>query len=123
MKRRADAKVYALKRVDIGALPQKVGRYSGNQSAFALLPERTAGSILIKETPLSPLHVSPRAPKKKDLQDALNEIRILASFKHPRLIRWYETFIGTSTPFPRTQQCCLSMPHGHLHACTEKQTP
>jgi NIMA (never in mitosis gene a)-related kinase len=34
---------------------------------------------------------------QKELDDTLNEIRFLASFKHPRLVRWYETFLGTST--------------------------
>lgn len=31
---------------------------------------------------------------QKELDDTVNEIRILASFKHPRLVRWYETFLG-----------------------------
>lgn len=33
---------------------------------------------------------------QKELDDTLNEIRFLASFKHPRLVRWYETFLGAS---------------------------
>jgi NIMA (never in mitosis gene a)-related kinase 1/4/5 len=33
---------------------------------------------------------------QKELDDTLNEIRFLASFKHPRLVRWYETFLGES---------------------------
>jgi len=31
---------------------------------------------------------------QKEVEDTLNEIRFLASFKHPRLVRFYETFLG-----------------------------
>lgn len=31
---------------------------------------------------------------KKDLEDSLNEIRIMASFHHPRIVKLYETFVG-----------------------------
>lgn len=30
----------------------------------------------------------------KELVSALNEIRLLASFSHPRIVRLYETFMG-----------------------------
>jgi len=30
----------------------------------------------------------------KELLSALNEIRLLASFAHPRIVRLYETFLG-----------------------------
>jgi len=49
---------------------------------------------------------------KQDLEDSLNEIRILASFKHPRLIRWYETFVESEL-----QELCIVMelcPYGDL---------
>jgi serine/threonine protein kinase len=29
-----------------------------------------------------------------DINDLLCEIRILASFNHPRIVRWFETFVG-----------------------------
>ena len=48
------------------------------------------------------------------MEDSLNEIRILASFKHPRLIRWYETFVESDL-----QELCIVMelcPYGDLEA-------
>jgi serine/threonine protein kinase len=32
--------------------------------------------------------------ESKDIANALNELRILASFQHPRILRFYEAFIG-----------------------------
>lgn len=44
----------------------------------------------------------------KDLDDSLNEIRILVSFKHPRIIRCYETFFSESTPAGHYRHCLWS---------------
>jgi len=62
-------------------------------------------------TPSPSLPPSPPS-SKQDLEDSLNEIRILASFKHPRLIRWYETFVESDL-----QELCIVMelcPYGDL---------
>jgi serine/threonine protein kinase len=63
--------------------------------------------LTIKSTPRPSL-----LPSQQDLEDSLNEIRILASFKHPRLIRWYETFVESDL-----QELCIVMelcPYGDL---------
>lgn len=39
----------------------------------------------------------------KEMLSALNEIRLLASFSHPRIVRLYETFLGE-------WNFCISLP-------------
>jgi NIMA (never in mitosis gene a)-related kinase 1/4/5 len=41
----------------------------------------------------------------KELVSALNEIRLLASFAHPRIVRLYETFVGECTHRQLGEMC------------------
>ena len=85
-----DGKAYALKRVNVGDMPTKM-RIMVRDIIEILY---VAGHIDNTDSLLGILLLTTLI---QDLQDCLNEIRILASFQHPRIVRWYETFIESST--------------------------
>lgn len=62
--------------------------FSSCPPSFVQVTRRTDGkTYALKKVDVSSLD-------DKELLSALNEIRLLASFAHPRIVRLYETFMG-----------------------------
>jgi serine/threonine protein kinase len=53
---------------------------------------------------------------KKEVSDALNEIRFLASIRHKNIVGFLEAFLGTSMAIAMKSYCAIVM--CYCHDCT-----